>query len=121
MGIAVYPFNEERQLSSNLNSIFFHSLSSKEGTLSGFNLQKSREQLGASTIWRKSFSESDEMIVDFVFSSHDQFVVNSVYRTGERGAIYKYLNPHLIGIATIESSHNLLHIYLLDGVTGRVY
>jgi len=52
---------------------------------------------------------------------HDQFVVNSVYRTGERGAIYKYLNPHLIAIATIEQAHNLLHVYLMDGVTGRVY
>jgi len=72
-------------------------------------------------LWTKVFASGEEEVVDVVLSAHDQLVVNSVYRTGERGAIYKYLNPHLIGVATVEPAHKLLHIYLMDGVTGRVY
>lgn len=121
--INVYPSNEQKSLSSNLNSIFYQTLSLQEQSISGYNLdlKKNKKEILSSELWRKSFLDSDKEIVDVVFSSRDQYVVNSVYRTGERGAIYKYLNPHLIGIATIDKKQNMLNVYLIDGITGRVY
>eukprot|EP01084_Bolivina_argentea_P170684 295772_1 len=117
--IQSYPFGED--ITPNMGKIFYHTLSHKEETLSGYHLQKKKDALSAGTVWSKSFGSTDEEIVDFVFSSHDQLVVNSVYRTGERGAIYKYLNPHLIGVATVNTVQDVLHVYLMDGITGRVY
>eukprot|EP01084_Bolivina_argentea_P248795 416248_1 len=87
-------------------------------TIEGYNIIKNKNI--SSILWSKSFKNSNEIIIDIVFSLHDQLIVNSVYRTGERGSIYKYLNPHLIGIATIENN-NILHIYLIDSITGRIY
>lgn len=120
-GMSIYPASEQSSLSKNANSIFYHLFQTEQGSFSGYSLNGGSGGLWSNMIWTKTFGTSGEEVVDVVFSAHDQLVVNSVYRTGERGAIYKYLNPHLIGVATVERAHNLLHIYLLDGVTGRVY
>jgi len=121
--ISVYPSTERASIARNAPSIFYHLFGAESGSFSGHTVGAKRggDALWSNALWTKTFATSGEEVVDVVLSDHDQLVVNSVYRTGERGAIYKYLNPHLIGVATVERAHGLLHVYLMDGVTGRVY
>ena len=124
--MSVYPSSDKSAVAGNAASIFYHLFGAEQGSFSGFSLGAKRGgggggDLWSNTVWTKTFGTSGEEVVDVVLSAHDQLVVNSVYRTGERGAIFKYLNPHLIGVATVERAHSLMHIYLMDGVTGRVY
>lgn len=39
---------------------------------------------------------------------------------GDRTTLYKYLNPHVVGVVTKSSIGSSSGIYLLDGVTGAI-
>lgn len=99
--------------------IFYQTINDQ--IISGYTLQMANDHSSYSCVklWSKSFMNSNERLVAHVFSKRNQMIINSIYQTGERGALYKYLNPHLFAIATVDD-HQLLHIYLLDGITGDI-
>lgn len=39
---------------------------------------------------------------------------------GDRSTLYKYINPHLIAIATLQDAQASLFIHLIDTVTGTL-
>lgn len=39
---------------------------------------------------------------------------------GDRSTLYKYINPHLIAVATVASSRSAMTIYAIDAVTGSL-
>lgn len=39
---------------------------------------------------------------------------------GNRSVLYKYANPNLIAIATVDEIHSSLGIWLIDGVNGQI-
>uniref|UniRef100_A0A915PQG2 ER membrane protein complex subunit 1 n=1 Tax=Setaria digitata TaxID=48799 RepID=A0A915PQG2_9BILA len=39
---------------------------------------------------------------------------------GNRSVLYKYANPNLVAVAVLDSTHSVLQIYLIDGVSGYV-
>ena len=68
------------------------------------------------------FKNKNKKLIKVCYSERNQFIINSVYRTGEHGSLYKDLNAHLVSLASIEykSNINILHIYLFDSITGRL-
>jgi hypothetical protein len=38
---------------------------------------------------------------------------------GDRSTLYKYINPHLLAVATVQDSTNTVAVHLIDGITGR--
>jgi hypothetical protein len=101
-----------------IHGYILHSEYQRQSSVIGGN--NDRDIYSAMQLWTKNFAKSGEILLAFKFSERGQLIVNSIYRTGERGSLYKYLNPHLLAIASIEIMHDILHIYLLDGITGRV-
>lgn len=39
---------------------------------------------------------------------------------GDRSVLYKYSNPNLVAVASVDSAHTMLSINFIDAVTGTV-
>lgn len=57
----------------------------------------------------------------FIFSSNLEKIASLGRVLGDRSVLYKYLNPHLVAIATLSTSTSTdLNIYLVDVVKGSI-
>ncbi|KAL7412117.1 hypothetical protein BDY24DRAFT_393298 [Mrakia frigida] len=69
-------------------------------------------------VWRLPFAEGEAI---YSIESTSQDPVASFGRIlGDRSALYKYLNPHLLAVSTISPSTSQGTVYLVDGTRGTI-
>lgn len=89
-----------------------------------FILDKSGQILPKQT-WTLAINET-EVIVNFGLKRIDEEVHSPARVLGDRGILYKYVNPNLIAIMTQGTSgstcapNQFINLYLVDGVTGSL-
>jgi hypothetical protein len=68
--------------------------------------------------WSLSFEPSE--IIRYTFKPLQGPVASLGKALADRGTLYKYLNPHILGVVTATPSNKSQTVYLLDGVTGAI-
>ncbi|KAJ1959255.1 hypothetical protein IWQ62_004686, partial [Dispira parvispora] len=92
--------------------------------LSGYQLltmEPSQTELKVAQTWQFQLAPDEQIIL--VQHKTDYEAVASLGRVlGNRSVLYKYLNPHLMVIATVrpQDSHTVLSIYFIDTVSGAL-
>ncbi|CAG8644959.1 10223_t:CDS:10, partial [Acaulospora morrowiae] len=86
----------------------------------GFVLDKNNSLFEIDELWNIEFPEGDKIAAIGHRPQHEK--VASLGRVlGDRSVFYKYLNPHLVAVATISSSVPAnLNIHLIDIVKGTI-
>lgn len=69
-------------------------------------------------VWSLAFGPSE--IIQYPFKPLQGAVASFGKALADRGTLYKYLNPHVLGIVTAIPSNNSQAVYIIDGVTGAV-
>lgn len=76
-------------------------------------------EMSALHTWTVAFPPEAGEIVGFASKPVEGESVNSWVRvTGDRSTLFKYLNPNIIFVAT--STENVVHVNLIDAVTGSI-
>ncbi|VDM45836.1 unnamed protein product, partial [Toxocara canis] len=90
-----------------------------KGRLDGFRFEPSKMRL--QRVWGADLRLSSQQKIIAVASKPAYQRVHSPGKVlGDRSVLYKYSNPNLVAIAVLDSTHSVLHIELIDAVTGYV-
>ncbi|CAG8592704.1 10490_t:CDS:2, partial [Acaulospora colombiana] len=107
-------------------SSFYFALSDGIGSngLKGYGLVSEtddiKEPFKIENLWTIEFPES-EKVVAIGHRPHHEKVASLGRVLGDRSVLYKYLNPHLVAVATLSSSTPAtLNIHLIDVVKGTI-
>jgi hypothetical protein len=104
------------QSTSATKRIYFHQVNTKTGSVAGYTWVNGEKQ--AKQVWSMQFKNQI-----MAYAKHDNSAVHSVVHvTGSGHVLHKYINPHLIGVATLNQENQLarsLDVYLIDSVTGE--
>ncbi|XP_066256521.1 ER membrane protein complex subunit 1 [Euwallacea similis] len=118
----LYPIESFSTIKSYLSTTFLYTVDPITSTLTGFSLRYSEENsLRVVPIWDVKLSPSK--IVE-VSAKHPNERVHSQGKVlYDRSVYYKYVNPNLLAVATVNPDQihrTVVSIYLIDGVTGLV-
>eukprot|EP00056_Hartaetosiga_gracilis_P005256 m.82838 g.82838 ORF g.82838 m.82838 type:complete len:940 (+) comp12103_c0_seq4:17-2836(+) len=105
---------------SKQRSLHFHTVSTSSGVLKGFRYVLSTSGNTYEQLWRVEIDPTKEKITSVVSAKKEKVASLGVIR-GDKGVLYKYLNPNLIAIATLTpyvKKSAVMTIYLLDTVKG---
>lgn len=114
--------------------LFFHRIKVVEGVVTGYILQQHNGVSKVREQWSMSFPPDIELISDVATLNPHDIIQSSLRYIGDHaGVLHKYLNPHLIALATVRKvpassrktavkrvSDPSVNIYLIDGVTGSI-
>ncbi|XP_014285151.1 ER membrane protein complex subunit 1 isoform X2 [Halyomorpha halys] len=100
--------------------LFVYTSDVETGDLNGFSLVKSNQKLHAIRVWNVQLNAP----VTSIAQKNKAERVHSQGRVlADRSVLYKYINPHLVAVAThtIDPVHkNMITVYLIDTVSGAV-
>ena len=130
MEVHLYPSSPETHLlisSLPESSVFMYTAHLDTGTLSGLMVDTRDDTLPLSThpMWSVQFQTENEKLLSVVPKLSTEHV-NSPARVIADGKVqHKYLNPHLIAIATesrdpTEVAKSMVSLYLVDSLSGGV-
>lgn len=127
LDVEIFPRGGNAQLPE-LDNFFFHRYDNATKSFQGFKIEQGNNgQYHAHQVW--SFVLSDEHTLAATSHQMDKLVIDSaVATTGDDSLLLKYLNPHMFGIAVVSKERvdgqddpvPVLHVNLVDAVTGRV-
>ncbi|EFC49614.1 hypothetical protein NAEGRDRAFT_78106 [Naegleria gruberi] len=120
----VHIFPETKEIIQNVKSfplnIHFHTRDAAQGKLSGYIWNVNQTKL--TNTWSVSLNSP---IV--AFASPQALLNENIYTgiivTASGNVLYKYLNPSMFAVATIEkeaTEYPVLRVYVIDGTTGEV-
>ncbi|XP_030753739.1 ER membrane protein complex subunit 1 [Sitophilus oryzae] len=117
-----YPRDAVSVIKDHFSTIFLYTANSETAILTGFTLKYSTEnQMVVKKSWDIDLKPSK--IVALGVKPQNEQVHSQGKVLYDRSVYYKYVNPNLLAVATISPDpmhHNVLSIYLIDGVTGLV-
>ncbi|KAF4324279.1 hypothetical protein BBO99_00000209 [Phytophthora kernoviae] len=129
--VSLYPKETAEFAHPELNQFYFYRFDESNKVLRGFIIENEGNaetaDYSAREVWTVVLPRDQELIA--TSHHHDHSVVDSaVTITGDDSLLIKYLNPNLIGFATISTdlsessseSSSVLHVSLLDAVAGRI-
>ncbi|KAG7401395.1 DUF1620 super [Phytophthora boehmeriae] len=129
--VSLYPKETYEFSHPELNQFYFYRFDESNKVLRGFIIENEGNtetaDYRAREVWTVVFPRDQDLIA--TSHHHDHSVVDSaVTITGDDSLLIKYLNPNLIGFATISTdvsessseSSSVLHVTLLDAVAGRI-
>ncbi|CAG8630833.1 14657_t:CDS:10 [Funneliformis caledonium] len=93
----------------------------KARSLKGYHVENNVQPFDVTEVWSFGFPEGESIAAIGHRPQHEK--VASLGRVlGDRSVLYKYLNPHLIAVATLSTSTNptSLNVYLIDTVKGSI-
>ncbi|RUS25985.1 hypothetical protein BC938DRAFT_471388 [Jimgerdemannia flammicorona] len=80
---------------------------------------KEVKPFGTEMLWNIEFPAGEEVVAFGEKNAHEK--VASMGRVlGNRNVLYKYLNPHLLAVATYAEARSALTLYLVDLVKGAI-
>lgn len=103
------------------DSLFIRRIDEQAGTIRGFGVVGSNKLV---QLWSVVFPATSR-IVDWAAPPGTEVVHSPAHTQGNDGLLMKYLNPHLIAVATLEqkelgAADDILIVTLIDTVTGRI-
>jgi len=137
--IQVFPSSEKKALmrEGRLYNSYFSIADREKGTLIGYRVTSSGGLLSAVQVWTMVVNPELETLTVVAGRQEGSIIGNTIsVRKDEKGkeeVFYKYLNPHLLVVCTtsiaipgravapraVNEAH--LNVYLVDGVTGRIF
>jgi len=137
--IQVFPKSEKKALmrEGRLYNSYFSIADREQGTLIGYRVTSSGGLLSAEQVWNMVVNPELETLTTVAGRQDGAIIGNTIsVQKGEKGkeeVYYKYLNPHLLVVCTtsiaipgravapraVNEAH--LNVYLVDGVTGRIF
>ncbi|KAF8335799.1 uncharacterized protein EI90DRAFT_2969384 [Cantharellus anzutake] len=85
--------------------------------ISGYSIGESSR---SSLTWTYHIPSSEVLRYTFVSSSRGHPIASYGKVLADRSTLYKYLNPHIVGIVTTSRAVSAESIYLIDSVSGAV-
>ncbi|CAH1407951.1 unnamed protein product [Nezara viridula] len=119
-GVEVFPPETMQDALDFHQDLFVYASDVETGNLNGFNLVKSNEKLRAVRVWNIQLNAP---ITSIAQKNKAERVHSQGRVLADRSVLYKYINPHLVAVAThtIDPVHkNMITIYLIDTVSGGV-
>jgi len=124
--VHIYPDSQKEFVHDNLNNYFMVVVERKPILrLVGYKFVEQDNIIRPQEIWSLSLNESEKLVA-VNFKRIDEEVHSPARVLGNRGILYKYVNPNVIAIMT-ESSvgdpctpEQSMNVYLVDGVTGAL-
>lgn len=123
--VHVYPNNFKDKVIKNLNKYYLTVVDRSPPTLQGFKFVVKSNSIIPKLVWTFPINET-EKIVNLSIKRIDEEVHSPARVLGDRGILYKYINPNLIAVMTQGnfgdtcSPDNYINIFLVDGVTGAL-
>lgn len=123
--VHIYPYNLENEVKDNLQKYYLTVVNTKPKILEGYAFIEESNTIKPKIIWTFPISDS-EQIINIQMKRIDEEVHSPARVLGDRGILYKYVNPNLIAVMTKRSHGTLcnpeynLVVYLIDGVTGAL-
>ena len=123
--VHVYPDNLIGRVKSNIEKYYMTVVDVSPPVLTGYKFILSSDSIESAEIWSFPINNS-EKIVDLSIKRIDEEIHSPARVLGDRGILYKYVNPNLITVMTEGSTDDTcnpdqsINIYLIDGVTGAL-
>uniref|UniRef100_A0A6G1SBS8 ER membrane protein complex subunit 1 n=1 Tax=Aceria tosichella TaxID=561515 RepID=A0A6G1SBS8_9ACAR len=123
--VHVYPENLIEQVKDNLAKYYITIAERYPASIRGFKFVLESNEIVARQVWSIPFNET-EKIVNLKLKRIDEEIHSPARVLGDRGILYKYVNPNLVAVLTESKTGeacNLDHsinVYLIDGVTGAL-
>ncbi|GJQ76898.1 hypothetical protein Trydic_g15100 [Trypoxylus dichotomus] len=120
--VHVYPDTAKGIVKEYLNSLYMYTVNTDKSILNGYSFDKSEnDDIRSFSTWKLSLGQS-KIVAMSVRPSIER--VHSQGRVlADRSVLYKYVNPNLIALATLNEDplhKHVLSIYLVDGITGLI-
>lgn len=123
--VIVYPDSIENKVKENLSKYYMTIVERNPPKLEGYKFILESNTIVPKMVWQFPFDES-ERIVELAIKKIDEEVHSPARVLGDRGILYKYINPNLLAVMTQGnrgdscSPDYYINIYLVDGVTGAL-
>ena len=115
--------NTRLKLSQKVNTLYIYLVNTTDNLIKGYQIRMENDKtMVLFPVWSVKIP-SDQRIVQMSSKRNDE-VVNSVGRVlGDHTVLYKYLNPNLVGLMTVqgEGVKGSLLVYIIDTVTGMLF
>lgn len=123
--VYIYPEELRQQVERDLDKYYLTIIDHKKKALIGYGFALEKDVVRPKQIWTFSISTS-EHIIDVKMKRIDEEVHSPARVLGDRGILYKYVNPNLMAVMTQTDSgtecfpEHQINIYLIDAVTGAL-
>lgn len=123
--VHIYPSYLEARVKANIDKYFMTIVDRAPPSLNGFNFVINSNEIVPKLIWSLPLNDTEE-VVNLAIKRLDEEVHSPARVLGDRGILYKYLNPNLLAVMTQGNSgiactpDNYINIYLIDAVTGAL-
>ncbi|CAA2962126.1 Hypothetical predicted protein [Olea europaea subsp. europaea] len=124
--VHVYPECLHDRVKENIYKYYLTTVEHSPPRLEGYKFAVESNKIVPKLIWNFNINDN-EKIVSLNIKRIDEEVHSPARVLGDRGILYKYLNPNLIAVMTQGNSNgdacnpdHFTSIYLVDGVTGAL-
>lgn len=123
--VHIVPNSLTEQVKQNIDGYYLTIVDRTSPILEGYKFVLQSDRILPKKIWKFQAGESEE-IVNLKMKRVDEEVHSPARVLGDRGILYKYLNPNLIAVMTQSNTgsgctiDHSINIYLIDGVTGSL-
>jgi len=121
----IYPDSIVQTVRANVHRYFMTVVERSPNTLQGYKFVVKADAVVPELVWKLPISDT-ETIVDLSVKRVNEEVHSPARVLGDRGILYKYINPNLLAIMTQGrvgdscSPDYYVNVYLIDGVTGAL-
>lgn len=123
--VHVYPENLVEQVKINIHKYYITIVDRSPPNLTGYKFVIESNSIVPKEVWKFPINET-EKIINLSIKRIDEEIHSPARVLGDRGILYKYVNPNLIALMTEGTvgdpcaPEQNLNIYLIDGVTGAL-
>lgn len=123
--VHIYPSYIEERVKTNLDRYFMTIVNRAPPSLQGYSFASESKGIIPKLIWSLPLNDT-ETVVNLAIKRLDEEVHSPARVLGDRGILYKYLNPNLIAVMTQGNSgspcsaDNYINIHMIDAVTGAL-
>lgn len=118
----MYPHALSSAVAAQTSNIYFTKTSGRpiHDTLIGYNAELSAHSplANGKPAWSLALGPSET--IQYTFKPPKDSVASLGKVLADRKTLYKYLNPHVVGVVTRSKSEGSQSVYLVDGVTGVI-
>lgn len=123
--VHVYPDSVTERVKQNINKYYMTIVEPSPPSLEGYKFAIESDSIVSRMVWSFPINET-EQVVSLGIKRIDEEVHSPARVLGDRGILYKYINPNLIAVMTQGSlgsqcsPDSYINIFLIDGVTGAL-
>lgn len=123
--VHIFPEESRTRIMENIDKYYLTVVERSPPSMQGYRFIVEFDQVVPKMIWTFPFNYT-ETIVNLNVKRIDEEVHSPARVLGDRGILYKYLNPNLIAVQTQGtlgetcSPDHYMNVYLVDGVTGAL-